>query len=52
MHFAVHGTIIRHLFTTTLGILMQIYLYGLAIGHVILMSLVAYAMMILLPREK
>lgn len=52
MHYCVHGTVIRHLFTLTIGLLMQMYLFGFAIGHVFLMSLVAYAMMILMPRDK
>ena len=52
MHYAVHGTVVRHLFTMSLGILMQLYLYGFAIGHVVLMSTVAYALMIFLPRDK
>ena len=52
MHYAVHGTFVRHLFTTILGILIQLYLYGFAIGHVILMSLVSYLFMIFLPRDK
>ena len=52
MHYAVHGTVMRHLFTMSLGILMQLYLYGFAIGHVVLMSTVAYAFMIFLPRDK
>ena len=52
MHYAVHGTVMRHLFTMSLGILMQLYLYGFAIGHVVLMSTVAYAFMVFLPRDK
>ena len=52
MHYCVHGAVLRHLFTITIGVLMQMWLYGFAIGHVALMSGVAYAMMILMPRDK
>lgn len=52
LHYGIHGTLFRHLFTTIIGVLFQLYLYGFAIMHVILMTIVAYAMMILMPRDK
>lgn len=52
IHFAIHGTLFRHLFTMSIGILMQLYLYGFAVGHVVLMTVVSYAMMMFMPRDK
>jgi len=52
MHYFIHGTLIRHLYSITLGVLIQLYIFGFGILHVILMSAVAYAMMKFLPRDK
>ena len=52
MHYCVHGTTVRHIYNIVLGILIQMYLYGFGIFHVILMTVVAYAMMLLMPRHK
>ena len=52
MHYAIYGTLFRHLFTMCIGIVMQLYLYGFAVGHVVLMTVVSYAMMIFMPRDK
>ena len=51
MYYFVHGTTARHLFNIVMGILIQLYLYGTGIIHVILMASVAYALMIFLPRK-
>jgi len=53
MHYCLHGTFIRHIYNVTLGILLQLYLYGLkGIVHVVLMTVVAYLLMLLMPRQK
>ena len=51
MHYCVHGTVARHLYATILGVLIVLYMYGYEIFHVLLMSGVAYAMMIFLKRD-
>ena len=52
MHYCLHGTLVRHLYCITVGVLIQLYLYGFGILHVVLMTAVAYAMMLFLPRHK
>jgi len=52
MHYFIHGTTVRHIFNIVLGIIIQMYVFGFEIFHVILMSAVAYAMMAFLPRHK
>ena len=52
MHYCLHGTFLRHIYNIVLGILLQLYLYGLTgIFHVVLMTVVAYAMMLFMPRQ-
>ena len=51
MHYAMHGTLIRHVYTITIGVLIQLYMFGLDIIHVILMSAVAYLMMMFMKRD-
>ena len=51
MHYAMHGTLIRHVYTITIGVLIQLYMFGLDIFHVILMSAVAYLMMMFMKRD-
>ena len=50
-HFYVHGTVRRHIFTSVIGLLIQLYLFGHGIGHVFLMSTVAYILMQSFPRN-
>ena len=52
MHYCLHGTALRHLYAVVLGILIQLYLFGSDILHVVVMSSVAYAIMNLMPRHK
>ena len=52
IHYVIHGTVIRHLYVTILGVLIQIYLYGLDTIHVVLMTVVAYLLMMVVPRNK
>ena len=51
MHFFIHGTLLRHLYTITIGIAFQVYLFGEGIKHVFLMITVAYILMNVLPRN-
>ena len=51
MHYFIHGTVARHLYAIVLGALIQLYMYGYEVSHVLLMSGVAYAMMLVLPRN-
>ena len=51
MHFCIHGTLARHIYTITIGVLIQLYMFGLDIVHVVLMSAVAYAMMKFMKRD-
>ena len=51
MHYFVHGTLIRHIYTITIGVLIQLYMFGSDILHVVLMSSVAYAMMKFMKRN-
>jgi len=50
MHFFVFGTLARHMFSTGMGLIITLYLYGEKVVHVIVMSGAAYAMMKFLPR--
>ena len=52
MHFCVRGTIMRHIFSFTIGFLFVIYFYGVQLIHVIIMSAVSWTMMAILPRNK
>jgi len=52
MHYCVHGSTMRHLYATILGLLIQLYMYGEGIKHSFVLSIVVYAMMCLLPRKK
>ena len=52
MHHFVQGTLVRHLYTITIGVLIQLYMFGIDILHVVLMSAVAYAMMKFLDRNQ
>jgi len=52
MHYCLHGTKVRHVYNIVLGILIQTYLFGFGVLHVVLMTSVAYAMMVFLPRNK
>ena len=52
LHYCVHGTFIRHIYNILLGILIQIYLYGFEFIHVIVMTVMAYAIMMGLPRHR
>ena len=51
MHHAIHGTFIRHVYTITIGVLIQLYMFGLDIMHVVLMTVVAYSMMKFMKRD-
>ena len=51
MHYCVHGSTIRHLYAITLGVLIQLYMFGHGIVHVFILSSVAYLMMNVLPRK-
>ena len=51
-HYFVHGRLVRHIFTITLGVLIQLYMFGLDILHVVLMAGVAYAMMVFMKRDE
>lgn len=48
----VRGTVCRHLFTSTIGFLVMLYLYGESLIWVLLLSGITYSAMILLPRHK
>jgi hypothetical protein len=52
IYFCVQGPLFRHMFVITLGIIIQMYLYGWEITHVLFMGYGGYAMMNLLDREK
>jgi hypothetical protein len=49
---AVKGTTARHLYATITGFLLQLYMYRSQIGHPLAMTLITYAMMNFLPRNK
>ena len=51
MHYCVHGTTLRHLYAITLGLLIQLFMFGTGIVHVFVMSSVVYLMMNVLPRR-
>lgn len=51
MHYCVHGTNLRHFYAISLGILIQLYMFGTEIVHVFIMSSIVYLMMIVLPRK-
>ena len=51
MHFLVRGRLVRHLFTTVIGIFIQLYVYRADMVHVLLMTGVAYLMMLVFPRQ-
>jgi len=51
MHYCVHGQIFRHFYAITLGILIQLYMFGSEIYHVFIMSAIVYMMMIFIPRK-
>jgi hypothetical protein len=51
MHYFIHGTKTRHIFNIVMGVIIQMYVFGFDIFHVIVMSAVAYAMMAFLPRK-
>lgn len=52
MYFCVRGRVLRHIFAISMGLLIQLYVYGWLIGHVFLISGVAYAIMNFFPRQK
>ncbi len=54
MHYCLHGTFVRHMYSIVLGILIQSYLYGFAEGALVvaLMSAIVYAIMMFMPRHK
>ena len=51
MHYCIRGTTVRHLYTTIIGILFQLYVYRGEVKHVIFMTAVAYLLMSTLPRQ-
>ena len=51
MYFFVRGTVVRHLYSMTFGILIQLYIFGDDIFHVVLMSAVPYLMMCCMKRD-
>lgn len=51
MHFSVKGTITRHVYATLFGVLIQLYMFGIGIAHVFVLSVVAYLMMNLMARR-
>ena len=52
MYYKVKGAQQRHAFVSIIGILIQLYMYGSEIMHNILLSYGAYALMLVVPREK
>ena len=50
-YFAIVFLQMRHIYTITIGVLIQFYMFGLDIIHVILMSAVAYLMMKFMKRD-
>ncbi len=54
MHYCLHGTFVRHMYSIVLGILIQSYLYGFAEGALVVafMSAIVYAIMMFMPRHK
>ena len=52
LNLFVRGTTARHLFSTITGFLLQLYMYRGQIIHPILMTVITYALMIALPRNK
>lgn len=51
MHSSVKGTTMRHLYAIVWGVLIQLYMFGAGVLHVLLISGVVYLMMLLLPRK-
>ena len=49
-HF-VRGTKLRHVFSFVTGFLLQLYMYRAQFYHTLVMTFVAYAIMILFPRR-
>lgn len=47
-----HGTVTRHIVTSSIGILIQLYLYGTQVWQVCLMITVAYLIMLFFPRKQ
>jgi len=52
MHHCVHGTLLRHIYTITIGVCIQLYMFSSGILHVVLMAGVAYVMMKFLKRDE
>ena len=51
MHYCVYSTTLRHFYAITLGILIQLYMFGTSIIHVFIMSTIVFLMMNFLPRK-
>ena len=52
MHYFTYGTVVRHLYAIFFGILIQLYIYGHEILHVVLLTGIAHALMALLKRDQ
>lgn len=52
MNLCLKGALIRHLFATIFGIIIQIYMYRDQVVHVFAMTLVTYFLMNVLPRNQ
>jgi hypothetical protein len=51
IHYFVHGTILRHLFVTVVGVLIMLWMFGYGVLQVCLMGYGGYAMMLVIPRN-
>jgi hypothetical protein len=52
LNHLVRGTTARHLFSTITGFLLQLYMYRGQVVHPLFMTLITYAMMNFMPRNK
>jgi hypothetical protein len=52
MNYCVYGTTLRHLFAISLGIFLQVYMYGHMIIHVFAMFAVTFVCLNFLPRDQ
>ena len=51
MYYFAHGTVVRHLYATILGILIQLYMYGNETLHTFILTYGAYILMGVIKRD-
>ena len=51
MYYLTRGTLVRHLYATSIGILIQLYMYGYETLHTVILTYGAYILMGVLKRD-